>query len=97
MIERTAATLIDEIFEAIFGVELSKHGFKYANHRKWVRSHKDEIRELFLIQALKGANYSPVWGFSLDFVPHCSGKKILWHRTPKSARLDLRYDLTASR
>jgi len=29
------------------------------------------------------------WGFSLDFVPHLSGDSIRWHRSDKSARLDV--------
>lgn len=41
---------------------------------------------------MKGASYVPVWGISLDFVPHVSGKRIAWHRTEKSARMDLVYD-----
>ncbi|MDT3722886.1 hypothetical protein, partial [Pseudomonas oryzihabitans] len=29
---------------------------------------------------------------SLDFVPHVSGKNVKWHKTPKSAQLDLTWD-----
>ena len=92
-IRPVSSAIMDEIFEVIFGAELTSNGFQYIHRRKWVRSRVPEIRDLFAIQALKGANFSPLWGFSLDYVPHQAGKKVLWHRTPKSARFDLRYDL----
>jgi hypothetical protein len=40
----------------------------------------------------KGGVIAPSWGLSLDFVPHVSGSRLRWHRTPKSAMLDLRVD-----
>lgn len=41
---------------------------------------------------MKGASYVPIWGISLDFVPHVAGNRLAWHRTDKSARMDLVYD-----
>ena len=32
------------------------------------------------------------WGFSLDFVPHISGGRVRWHRTDKTAVLDVVLD-----
>lgn len=44
---------------------------------------------MFKFSKLKGGVFVPIWGVSLDFVPHLSGKKVAWHRSNKSAMLDL--------
>ena len=41
------------------------------------------------LQALKGRLYTVWWGVSLACVPHRWDRRIEWHRTLKSARLDL--------
>ena len=92
MFEFVPAADLDRIIAADFGPALQQRGFEMVGRRKWVRSSKRPIRELFLIQALKGRALSPYWGFSLDYVPHVSRSAVGWHRTPKSARLDLRFD-----
>jgi hypothetical protein len=83
---------MNAIFADTFGVALCRHGFAEVKPRKWVRGDRAPIRELFSVMPLKGACYSPVWGFSLDFVPHLIGSTIRWHRSNKGAILDLRYD-----
>lgn len=85
------AAEVDEIIASVFDAPLTILGFEKINRRKWVRSGKPEIREVFSILAMKGASYSPAWGFSLDYVPHVSGSKLKWHRTNKSAILDFRF------
>ena len=49
-------------------------------------------RRLFEIQLLKGAGLKACYGFSLDFVPHISGGRVRWHRSDKSAMLDVVLD-----
>jgi hypothetical protein len=80
------------IFAETFGAALTPHGFEQADRRRWVRSAKQPIRELFSVLAMKGAAFSPCWGFSLDFVPHVSGSSVRWHRSTKAAHFDLCYD-----
>src|ERR1022692_2349304 len=92
MIEIVPASEMDAIFAATFGSALPKHGFERIDDRKWVRSTKAPIREVVRLVALKGASYSPAWGFSLDFVPHVSGSSSRWHRSAKAAIFDLCYD-----
>lgn len=87
-----SAAEIDEIVASVFDSPLNTLGFEKINRRKWVRSGKPEIREVFSILAIKGKSFSPAWGFSLDFVPHVMGSQLKWHRTNKSAILDFRYD-----
>jgi hypothetical protein len=46
---------------------------------------------VFEIRLLTGASTAASWGFSLDFVPHLpmSKGKLCWHRTDRSAMLDI--------
>lgn len=90
--ELISAAEIDKILALVFDRPLKSLDFEKVNRRRWVRSTKPDIREIFSILPMKGAWYSPAWGFSLDYVPHISGQKIRWHRTNKSALFDFRYD-----
>ena len=74
------------------GSALSENGFEAVARRRWVRSSRAPIRDLLEVEALKGVRYCPMWGFSLDFVPHVTTSgETKWHRTPKSARFDFVY------
>ena len=74
------------------GSALSESGFQAVAPRRWVRSSRAPIRDLVELQALKGVSYCPMWGLSLDFVPHINGAgDTKWHRTTKSARFDFVY------
>jgi len=92
MYAMVSAKDLDGIFAHSFGAALIANGFVQADHRKWVRSQKLPIRDVFCLTAMKGASYAPCWGFSLDFVPHLSGSSIRWHGTVKAAMCDLCYD-----
>lgn len=63
-------------------------GFELQKPLHWVRSVDAPIRQMFVLQQYKGGVVAPLWGLSLDFVPHVSGSEVKWHRTQKSARLD---------
>jgi hypothetical protein len=91
-VEYVKATAINTIFEECFGLPLIRNGFTHVSDRKWIRRRTPDFADLFEIQALKGASYSPLWGFSLNFVPHLSGKNVRFHSTDKSALFDYRYD-----
>ena len=60
--------------------------------RSWIDGSHFPVRRLFEIQLLKGASMKANWGFSLDFVPHISGGRVRWHRTDKTAMLDVVLD-----
>lgn len=60
--------------------------------RSWIDGSHPPVRRLFEIQLLKGASMKANWGFSLDFVPHIAGGRIRWHRTDKTAMLDIVLD-----
>lgn len=92
MYDPLSASVMNTVFKEIFGPKLAVEGFEPVAPRKWVRSKKKSIREVFEVTAMKGASYSPRWGVSLDFVPHFSGSSLRWHRTPKSSILDLCFD-----
>jgi len=60
--------------------------------RRWIDGSKPPSRRLFELQLLKGASLKACWGFSLDFVPHVSGSSVRWHRSDKTAMLDVIID-----
>jgi hypothetical protein len=66
-----------------FGSALAHEGFSRVADRKWLRRRSSDIADLFEIQAMKGASYSPLWGFSLSYVPHISGSSLRFHRADK--------------
>lgn len=91
-VDIVSAQKANSVFQDAFGKRLLEIGFEQVSPRKWVRSIKQPVREIFSIEAIKGLSYIPHWGFSLDFVPHISGKKVRWHRTSKSALYDFRFN-----
>ncbi len=86
------AATIHGHFEAKLAPELLPRGFEEVTPQKWVRSTFAPIRHVLEIHTLKSGIYTPFWYLSLDFVPHLTSSKVTWHRTPKSAHPDLRYD-----
>ena len=71
---------------------LSPLGLTERAPRSWIDSTQAPARRLFEIQILKAASMKACWGFSLDFVPHISGGRVRWHRTDKTAMLDVFID-----
>jgi hypothetical protein len=87
------AAFIDDAIRQTLSTALEAAGFRTVRPRFWVRSRTPPVRHVVTVAALKGAAYSPIWGISLDYVPHVAGRgTVHWHRTDKSARLDLTYD-----
>lgn len=79
----------EPVVKATFGPFLAQAHFEEAGPLKWVRQSSPEIWWLFEFYRTKGAGLRARWGLSLPFVPHVSGREVRWHRTPKSALLDL--------
>jgi hypothetical protein len=67
---------------------LLPQGFVSLKPLQWVRSDDKPIRQVFEYRQLKGGALAPAWGYSLDFVPHFSGREMKWHRTERSVLLD---------
>ena len=89
-VEPVSATVVNAAAAGTFGTALAERGLEAIGPRRWGRPGSRSIREVFELQALKGASYTPYWGFSFDFVPHLTGRgEVRWHRTLKSARCDL--------
>jgi hypothetical protein len=78
--------------ETAFGSLLEPLGFQRLAQRKWIRSQKKPIRDLFVIGALKGGQYSPIWGCSSGFAPSFHGQGFRRQSTDKSATMDLVID-----
>ncbi|MBT8098356.1 MAG: hypothetical protein KJO82_01330 [Gammaproteobacteria bacterium] len=77
--------------DALVDRRLAELGFVQIRRANWAKQDCKSARPLFFIQHYKGKISAPVWGYSLNFVPHInnSGAKLYWHRTLKSARLDV--------
>jgi hypothetical protein len=81
---------IHALVAPLVGTELIPDGFEEIDTLKWVRSTDAPIRQVFQFSQWKGGSLAPTWALSLDFVPSVSAaKKVKWHRTAKSAKLDL--------
>jgi hypothetical protein len=87
-----AVTDLEAYIESEFDSRLDPLGFQRFGGRKWIRAHKLPIRELFVISALKGAQYSPSWGFSSGIVPAFRGQTFRRQSTDKNAIMDLVID-----
>jgi len=79
---------IEPYIESEFGSRLEPFGFERLGKRKWIRSQKLPIRELFVIGALKGDKYSPSWGFSSGYIPSFRGRTFRHQSTNKNAIMD---------
>jgi hypothetical protein len=82
---------MDELIQTFFGDELEANGFNKVKKRRWVRSRVPEIRDVFEFVSISHS-LNPRWGFSLDFCPRVKGDTLKWHRTEKSAQIDVVYD-----
>ena len=98
-VELLSASERDEIIAPMLRNSLEPLGLSEIATRRWVDGSKPPARRLFELQLLKGASLKapppPCWGFSLDFVPHVSGSSIRWHRSDKTAMLDVIVDPVA--
>ena len=83
---------IEPHIESEFGSRLEPFGFERLGKRKWIRSQKLPIRELFVIGALKGAKYCPSWGLSSGYVPSFRSSTFRRQSTDKNAIMDLVID-----
>ena len=94
--ETYSSAEMDQLIERIFGPKCLFMGFSAAGNRKWVKVRQDGTMEVIHVHSDRGFQYYPIFGLSFPWIPHGNWKKICWHRTPKSAVLDLRYQLPDS-
>jgi hypothetical protein len=81
---------LHELIHEEVGGYLTPLGFEAVADGRWVRGVDAPIRQVFSMRREgRRTNARPRWGVSLDFVPHFSGAGIRWHRSNKSAQLDL--------
>jgi hypothetical protein len=68
---------------------LARAGFEPIAPGVHARSVEDGIVQLAKLMTFKDGTYSLQWGVSLPWMPHAFSPKPKWHRTLKSARMDL--------
>ena len=84
----------DEFYSPIHAImdsRLAEFGFVRQKQGVWVREMCSSARPMFELWHFKGAVSAPAWGFALNYVPHFNNSctKLYWHRTVKSAKLDV--------
>lgn len=77
--------------DAFLNPRLAALGFVRRRRCSWAREECLSARPMFELWHFKGATSAPVWGFALTYVPHFNNSctRLFWHRTVKSARLDV--------
>lgn len=81
------AAFSDEIVAALH--DAAPEGLQRVADRRWIGEPHGGIRRILEFQAMKGAQYSARWGFSVDCVPRLQGKRLAWKRTARTAVFDL--------
>jgi hypothetical protein len=84
-LETVPATTIYQIFADV--VQLP--GFQTVRKGALAKQISDDVIHLITLTAYKGATYGFRWGVSLTYVPHRWENELRWHRSIKSATLDL--------
>jgi hypothetical protein len=91
-IELCPPQIVQKLVEESFDDLLLKDGFEKVKPLKYVRSRLNEMHDVI---KFKGEHVSLLftWGLSLKFVPHITMGvgDIRWHRTARSASMDLIY------
>lgn len=90
--ENYSAAEMDELLDRVFGSKCISLGFQPAGKRKWVKARPDGTMEVIYVHSDRGFKYYPSFGLSFPWIPHGDWKKVCWHRTPKSAVIDLGYE-----
>lgn len=85
--QQVPAKRIHEIFDEV--VEPARIEFAVAKPGLLARPVDDDITHVIKLRPLKGASYDICFGASLSYVPYPYLPKVKWHRTLKSASLDL--------
>ena len=88
-VELLSATERDSIVATHLRPQLEPLGLSEVAPRRWIDGSNPPSRRLFELTLLKGAGMMACRGFSLEFVPHISAGRIRWHRSDKTARLDV--------
>jgi len=90
-IELMSAETFNGEIDLHLGKALTKIGFSKTKQNHWVQDLGTGVRKIVTIMHWKGAESTPRWGYSLDYVPNFdnSCKNIFWHRTNKSAMIDV--------
>jgi hypothetical protein len=85
--EQVPVAQLREHFDRV--TALARDGFEPIKPGVYARSVQDGIVQLAQLMSFKDGTYSLAWGVSLPWMPHGFVPKPKWHRTLKSARLDL--------
>jgi len=77
-------------FDVDLPASLSRFGLVWQEKYKWAELGDSPVRRVFQIRYLKGKTAVLSWGLSFSFLPVLQGSRLVYHRTARSARLDVR-------
>jgi hypothetical protein len=82
---------MDDLLGKIFGPKCIFMGFLPAGKRKWVRTRPDGTMEVIKLYSDGALYFLPFFGLSFPWIPHAVSESLRWHKTPKSATMDLQH------
>jgi len=75
-----------------FSSQLGNKGFRLIAPCRWIRPHNDSIKQIFVLNAIKGGQYSPAWGFSTGIAPSFKGQVFRKQSSDKNSVMELIID-----
>jgi len=80
---------LQDKLDEILSPRLIELGLVWRGDKAWVEPGPVPLRRMIRLIPLKGLRAVIGWGYSLNFVPHLTGTELRYHRTFKSAPLDV--------
>ena len=90
--ENCSSAEMDTLLAQVFGPKCAFMGFEPAGKRKWVRTRKDGVMEVIALHSDRRFIFYAGFGLSFPWIPHGDWKQVRWHRTPRSAVIDLGHE-----
>ncbi len=90
-VENYSSAEMDSLLAKVFSPKLEFMGFKPAGSRKWARERTNGSFEVVKLHCDRGFIFYASFGLSFSWIPHSVNQSLKWHRTAKSALLDLRF------
>ena len=90
--ENYSSAEMEGLLNQVFAPKCIFMGFSPAGKRKWVKTRQGGTMEVIYLHSGRGFQYFASFGLSFPWIPHGNWKKVCWHKTPKSALIDLGYE-----
>ena len=88
-VENYSSAEMDLLLANVFSPKLEFMGFRPAGSRKWACERTNGSFEVVKLHCDRGFIFYASFGLSFSWIPHSVNQSLKWHRTAKSALLDL--------